>query len=152
MPSCSHRVKAYIDNGWDSRIIDPDPQKQYTIQKLQLKGQCDEETKHFLTASIDDAWPKGPYTQQIEGILPPIFTDRIILLHLQRYGQQLKARHGQGAVNVNYSTLQRGYQYFMEGYIPGKHVMFCSKENVVYVKARCYRSQKKNDSSQYTVM
>jgi len=33
----------------------------------------------------------------------------------------------------------------MEGYIPGKHVMFCLKNDVVWIKARCYCSQKKND-------
>ena len=25
-----YRVKTYIENGWDSKIIDPDPQKLYT--------------------------------------------------------------------------------------------------------------------------
>ena len=50
------------------------------------------------------------------------------------------------AINVNYSTLQRGHQYFMEGYIPGKYVMFCHRETTVCVKTRCYRSQKKNDT------
>jgi len=33
----------------------------------------------------------------------------------------------------------------MEGYIPGKNVMFCLKNDAVWIKARCYRSQKKND-------
>ena len=43
---------------------------------------------------IDDAWPKGPYTQQVEGVLPPIFTDTdsVILSHLQKSGKQLKAK------------------------------------------------------------
>ena len=31
----------------------------------------------------------------------------------------------------------------MESYIPGKHVMFCLKDEVVWIKARCYHSQKK---------
>ena len=34
----------------------------------------------------------------------------------------------------------------MEGYIPGKHVMFCSKDGVIWIKARCYHSQKKHDT------
>ena len=77
----------------DSRIVDPDPQKQYTTQKLQVKGNGDEVDEPCCTAGdIDDTWPKGPYTQQIEGVLPPIFTDSIILSHLQKSGKQLKAR------------------------------------------------------------
>ena len=34
----------------------------------------------------------------------------------------------------------------MESYIPGKHVYFCCKDDLVWVKARCYRSQEKNES------
>ena len=34
----------------------------------------------------------------------------------------------------------------MEGYIPGKHVMFCVKDGVIWIKARCYHSQKKHDT------
>ena len=131
----------------DSRIIDPDPHKLYAIRKRQLKESPGNEADEAPSV-IDDTWPKGPYTQQIEGVLPPIFTDSIILSHLQKSGKQLKARKTlqDDAINVNYSTLQRGHQYFMEGYIPGKYVMFCQKENTVCVKARCYRSQKKNDA------
>ena len=131
----------------DSRIIDPDPHILYTIRKRQLKESPGNEADEAPSV-IDDTWPKGPYTQQIEGVLPPIFTDSIILTHLQKSGKQLKARKTlqDDAINVNYSTLQRGHQYFMEDYIPGKYVMFCQKENTVCVKARCYRSQKKNDA------
>jgi len=68
-----YRVKAYIENGWDSRIIDPDPQKLYTKQKhLQLKEEVVDDGAHEPANIIDDAWPKGPYTQQVEGVLPPI--------------------------------------------------------------------------------
>ena len=36
--------------------------------------------------------------------------------------------------NIDYTTLQRGHQYFMEGYIPRKHVMFCLKDEIVWIK------------------
>jgi len=48
--------------------------------------------------------------------------------------------------NIDYSTLQRAHQYFMEGYIPEKHVMFCLKDNVIWIKANCYHSQKNYDA------
>ena len=32
----------------------------------------------------------------------------------------------------------------MEGYIPGKHVMFCLMDGVIWIKAWCYHSQKKH--------
>ena len=98
----------------------------------QLNGKCDKEDKPCCTAGVvDDTWLKGPYTQQIEGVLPPVISDSIILLHLQKSGKQLKPQQkfpcGQDAINVNYSTRQRGHLYFMEGYIPGKNVMSCRK-------------------------
>ena len=34
----------------------------------------------------------------------------------------------------------------MEGYIPGKHVMFCVKDGVIWIKAWCYHSQLKHDT------
>ena len=82
------------------------------------------------------------------GNLPPILTDHIILTHLQTSGKQLKPKKQKDAVptNIDYSTLQRGHQYFMEGYIPGKNVMFCLKDSVIWIKARCYRSQKKHET------
>ena len=48
--------------------------------------------------------------------------------------------------NIDYSTLQRAHQYFMEGYIPEKHVMFCLKDNVIWIKANCYHSLKNYDA------
>ena len=80
-------------------------------------------------------------------MLPPILTDDIILTHLQNSGKQLKSKKEKSVpTNIDYSTLQRGHQYFMEGYIPGKHVMFCLQDSVIWIKARCYRSQKKHDT------
>ena len=101
-----------------------------------------------LQASHEDGWPKGPYTQKIEGVLPAILTDDIITVHLQSSGKQLnpkRRRVSDSYSNIDYSTLQRGHQYFMESYIPGKHVRFCCKQGQVWVRARCYRSQKRND-------
>ena len=88
-------------------------------------------------------WPKGPYTQQIEGVLPTFLTEELIMAHLQSSGKRLKKNKDYN--DVDYSTLQRGYQYFMESYIPGKYVRFCCKDDLVWVQAHCYRSQKKND-------
>ena len=28
--TCTYRVKAFIDNGWDKKIVDPDPSKKHT--------------------------------------------------------------------------------------------------------------------------
>jgi len=150
-------VKAFITNGWDKRIVDPDPDKKYTRVLLNAAATSEVSTdsntaanqlqSHSNANSELDLWPKGPYTQQIHGILPTILTDDIILTHLQTSGKQLKPKKQKSVpTNIDYSTLQRGHQYFMEGYIPGKHVMFCSKDGVIWIKAHCYRSQKKHDT------
>jgi len=68
-------------------------------------------------------WPSGPYTQQIEGVLPPVLTEDLIISHLELSGKQLKK--SKGYCNVDYSTLQQGHQYFRESYIPGRQVRFC---------------------------
>ena len=31
-------MKAYIANGWDKRIVDPDPEKQYTRKKILMNN------------------------------------------------------------------------------------------------------------------
>jgi len=67
-------------------------------------------------------WPKGPYTQQIQGVLPPLLTEELIMTHLQSSGKRLKKNSSYH--NIDYSTLQREHQYFMESYIPGKHICF----------------------------
>ena len=33
-----YRVKAYISNGWDKTIVDPDPQKKYTTRKAHKRS------------------------------------------------------------------------------------------------------------------
>ena len=76
--------------------------------------------------------PKGPYTQQIQGVLPPLLTEELIITHLQSSGKRLK-KDDSNYNNVDYSTLQRGHQYFMESYIPGKHIRFCCKDGAVWV-------------------
>jgi len=67
-----------------------------------------------------------------------------IMTHLQLSGKHLKK--SKSFSNVDYSTLQRGHQYFMESYIPGKHIQFCCNDNLVWIQACCYHSQKKNNS------
>jgi len=120
-------VKAYISNGWDSRIVDPDPNKQYTQRKVATE-QCHEDDS-VVELSSGKCWPKGPYTQQIEGVLPAVMTEEIIVTHLQSSGRRLKK--SESFSNVDYSTLQRGHQYFMESYIPGRHIQFCCNDNLV---------------------
>ena len=133
--------------------MDPDPDKKYTLAFQINKVSPDSNApsaqlqSHSSADSDLDSWPKGPYSQQIQGILPPILTDDIILTHLQYSGKQLKHRKQRNVpTNIDFSTLQRGHQYFMEGYIPGKHVMFCLKDGIIWIKARCYHSQKKHDA------
>lgn len=135
--------------------MDPDPNKKYTkaIQAANASAhssQADKQSAAQPTShSVDDPsclWPKGPYTQQIQGILPAMLTDDIILSHLQASGKQFRPKRSTSSLpaNIDYSTLQRGHQYFMEGYIPGKHVMFCVKDEILWIKAQCYHSQKKH--------
>ena len=63
-----------------------------------------------------DSWPKGPYCQQIQGILPPMLTDDIILTHLQISGKQLKPQKQKSApANIDYTTLQRGHASVLHG-------------------------------------
>ena len=147
-------MKAYIHNGWDKNIVDPDPDKKYTQARLAAVAVPTDLQSYQLQSaqsnSSDESssWPKGPYTQQIVGVLPPLLTDDIILTHLQASGEQFKPKKktSSQSTNIDYSTLQRGYQYFMEGYIPGRYVMFCLKDGVAWIKARCYHSQKKHDA------
>jgi len=57
---------------------------------------------------------------------------------LQTSGKQLKPKKQKSVpTNIDCSTLQRGHQYFMEGYIPGKHAMFYLKDGVIWMKACC---------------
>ena len=77
-------------------------------------------------------------------MLLPLLTEELIITHLQSSGKQLKKRNDY--CNVDYSTLQRRHQYFMESYIPGRYIRFCCKDGIVWIQARCYRSQKKNDN------
>jgi len=138
-------VKAYFSNGWDSRIVDPDPEKkQYTQRKAAIEQCHDEADSSVVELSSGKCWPKGHYTQQINGVLPAVMTEDIILTHLQSSGKYLKK--SESFINVDYSTLQRGHQYFMESYIPGRHIRFCYNDNLVWIQARCYCSQKKNYS------
>ena len=64
-------MKASISNGWDSRIVDPDPDKQYKQRKAAINEQCHdgEAEDSVLELSNGKCWSKGPYTQQIEGVL-----------------------------------------------------------------------------------
>ncbi len=82
-----HRVKAYIANGWDKNIVDPDPQKKYTLRKdLSVSQPKTTDDNCTCTAGANtnewdgDGWPKGAYTQQIEGVLPAILTDNIVTI------------------------------------------------------------------------
>ena len=153
-----HRVKAYIANGVDKNIVDPDPQKKYTLRK-ELSGSLpkqnvDDCKSGASTNDLDsDGWPKGPYTQQIEGVLPSLLTEDIVTVHLKLSGKLVHANKrrkvshdgSSSYYNIDYSTLQREHQYFMESYIPGRFIHFCCKHGQVWIQARCYRSQKKND-------
>ena len=73
-------------------IFDPDPQKKYTAKKAQATADpttaVAATTSAVATSSVEvaydaDGWPKCPYTQQIQGVLPAIITDDIITTHLK---------------------------------------------------------------------
>ena len=83
-------VKAFIANGWDKRLVDSDPDKKYTrtLQnsasgsasgKVSANSNTATATTQLQSHSSADSqpvsWPMSPYTQQIQGILPPILTD-----------------------------------------------------------------------------
>ena len=86
------RIKAYISTGWDKNIIDPDPQKKYMLRKgLLLQPNlslCEARTDYDINELDADGWPKGPYTQQVAGVLPCILTDDIVTAHLMSSGKQ----------------------------------------------------------------
>ena len=147
-------VKSFIANGWDKTLVDPDPGKRHTRAQVidaeassSFQAPTTQLESHHNNEHNSDSCPTGPYTRQIQGVLPSTLTDDIILTHLKASGKQLKPKNQKGQpTNIDYSTLQRGHQYFMEGYIPGKFVMFCLKDGVIWVKAHCYRSQKKHET------
>ena len=155
------RVKSHIANWWDKKIVDPDPQKRYILQKnlSALKPKYTDvnftcETGTTINEWVADGWPKGPYTQQ-NGVLPAVLNGDIITAHLKPSGKRLQPRKHRkvsenesisdsaSSLNIDYLTLQRGHQYFMELYIPGEYVCFCCKEGQTWSKAICYHSQKK---------
>ena len=64
----------------DSRIVNLDPDKQYTRRKAAIAiEQCrDREAEDsVLELSNGKCWPKGPYAQQIEGVLSAVLTDAL---------------------------------------------------------------------------
>ena len=91
-------------------------------------------------------------------MLPALLADDIATDHLKSSGKQVhpkkcrKASHYDdddsnlnitSYSNIDYSTFQRGHQYSMESYIPGRYVQFCCNQGQVWVQARCYCSQVK---------
>ena len=77
-----HRVKTYIVNGWDRSIVDPDPQKKYTLGTelaASQSKQADDDCKLGARWNEQDldGWPKGPCSQQSEEVclLPCLLTD-----------------------------------------------------------------------------
>ena len=64
-------------NGWDSRIVNLDPDKQYTWRKAAIEQCHDGEAENsVLDLSNGKCWLKGPYTQQIEGVLPAVLPEK----------------------------------------------------------------------------
>ena len=81
------------------------------------------------------SWPKrSVHTADTNST---ILTDEIIFSHLQASGKRLRPKKNASnqPANIGYRALQRGHQYYIEGYIPGKHVMFCLKDEIVWIKA-----------------
>ena len=55
-----------------------------------------------------DGWPKGPYMQRIEGVLPAVLTDDIVTAHLKLSGKHLHPKKRR-KVSENYSTSDIAY-------------------------------------------
>ena len=57
-------------------LLDTDPGKQYTRKILneQHAAASDQGVQGNFEQCDLDNWPKGPYTQQTEGVLPPLLT------------------------------------------------------------------------------
>ena len=91
--------------------MDPDPDKKYTRAFQISKESADSNMpstqlqSHLSANSKLDSWPKGPYSQQMQGILPPILADDIILTHLQISGKQLKPQKHKMDNHHNYCIL-----------------------------------------------
>jgi len=92
-------VKSSISNGWESRIVDPD-----SIHG----GKLNRETDNVIDVLDIKCWPKSPYTQQIEGVLPDpsVLTEEVITDHLQSPGKCQRRTS-----LMDYLDLQRGHQY-----------------------------------------
>ena len=58
-------MKTYISNGWDSKIIDPDPEKQYTKRRAAIEqhhsnnGETADSNSVLELSSDNKCWPKG---------------------------------------------------------------------------------------------
>ena len=69
------KLKTNISNGWVKRIVDPDSNKLYTQRKAVIDQQAVSESDDVLQDDVG-YWPKGPYTQQIKGVLSTFLTEK----------------------------------------------------------------------------
>jgi hypothetical protein len=94
-------------------------------------------THGLESASQNFVLPVGPYSQVLTGKLPPIGHDTIHR-HLLSSGKRIA-----NTTDVSQDTLRRGWQFFREGYLPGRYIRLCVQNEVVFITGQCYHSMKK---------
>ena len=88
--------------------------------------------------SVIDSWTKGPYSQKIWGILPPILTNHIILTRMSAIFKKTAETYKKRNVPTNIVLCRERPSVLYGRLHSQKHVMFYVKDGViVYYNIKC---------------
>lgn len=140
-----YRVQTCISSGNVYQLRDPDPNQAYTRTK---KATCkcslcsasgsDDDTSTSTTGKVNSQIaPKDGWKNDIPHQLYK-FTYKNIMDWASNSGRR------PGATNYVEKTLQKGYKFFFENFVHDACAVM--QGNHIFIKARCFKSQKKNDA------
>ena len=120
-------------------LVDPTPDQQYLNRKRRMTG-CP--LPQTTATPVSFKKPESGWTKELKGL--PDFSDINIRAYATQSGKKVNRTQSNMKGNVTEKTCEkpenRGYQFFKERYLHDMWV--CTKDECVYVKAKCYRSQK----------
>ena len=131
------RVQSFMNTGIKYAIVDPDPGQSYSRSKKAKCHQCSkvtqttstpiEYTDEILLKAPKDGWGKATCG------VPNGFS----YLSISNFAR----KSGKKSAYVE-KPLEKGYKFFFEGYV--HNVTSVSTDQYCYLKAKCFRSQRKN--------
>lgn len=122
-------------------LIDPTPNKEYLQRKRTLAGIPDTQ---LLETTVEKTWekPTTGWTKKLKNLHD--FTDMNIRMYERKSGKKVDRSNSTLHCSLAKKTCEkpeaRGYQLFFENYV--HEVWVCFKDEQVYFKAKCLRSQK----------